>query len=95
MVLYDVVDIQPAHFDMKKDSAKANSQRDTFEAAESLSETSVSTNSISQNAGNVNSESQNSGETDCRFTTFRFLAVLTFSFKKGYNMCAAQMAQKR
>ena len=58
MVLYDVVDIQPAHFDMKKDSAKANSQRDTFEAAESLSETSVSTNSISQNAENVNSESQ-------------------------------------
>ena len=43
---------------MKKDSAKANSRRDTFEATESLSETSVSTNSISQNAGNVNSEAQ-------------------------------------
>ena len=64
MVLYDVVDIQPAHFDIKKDSAKANSQRDTFEAAESLSETSVSTNSISQNEENVNNSRQNNSETD-------------------------------
>lgn len=59
MVLYDVVDIKPFNFIIKKDSAKANSQRDTFEAAESLKETSVSTNSISQNAKKVNPESQN------------------------------------
>lgn len=64
MVLYDVVDIQPAHFDIKKISAKANSQRDTFEAAESLSETSVSTNSIAQNEENVNTSRQNNSETD-------------------------------
>ena len=48
------VDIQPAYFDIKKDSAKANSQRDTFEAAESSSETSVSNNNISQIDENVN-----------------------------------------
>lgn len=59
MVLYDVVDIKPSNFIIKKDSAKANSQRDTFEAAESLKEISVSTNSISQNAKKVNPESQN------------------------------------
>ena len=48
------VDIQPAHFDMKKDPAKANSQRDTFEAAGSSSETSVSNNNIPQTDENVN-----------------------------------------
>ena len=48
-----------------KDSAKANSQRDTFEAAESISETSVSTNSIRDNAENVKGNGQNS---DKRFS---------------------------
>ena len=49
-----------------KDSAKANSQtRDTFEAAESISETSVSTNSIRDNAKNVKGNGQNS---DKRFS---------------------------
>ena len=58
MVLYDVVDIQPAQFDIKKDSAKANSKRDTFDAAESSVETSVSTNSIHQKEKSVNPKSQ-------------------------------------
>lgn len=63
MVLYDIVDIQPAHFDIKKDSAKANSQtRDTFETAESMSETSVSTNSIRDNAENVKTKSQKNSD---------------------------------
>ena len=66
MVLYDVVDIQPAHFDIKKDSAKANSQtRDTFETAESISETSVSNNSIRDNTEKVNRNGKNS---DIRFS---------------------------
>ena len=47
-------DLQPAYFDMKKDSAKANSKRDTFEAAESLSETSVSINNVSPISEDVN-----------------------------------------
>lgn len=57
MVLYDIVDIQPANFNTKKDSTKANSQKgDTFEQVESLLETSVSTgasvNTVSQSVRN-------------------------------------------
>lgn len=48
------VDIQPVCFDMKKNPAKANSQRDTFEAADSSSEIFVSDNNISQIDENVN-----------------------------------------
>lgn len=75
MVLYDVVDIQPAHFDTKKDSAKANSQRDTLEAAESSSETPVSNNSISQTDENVNpsdkSDSRTSKDDNKRYSLAR------------------------
>ena len=82
-MFYDIVGVK------EKEAARLN--RSEPAGVESTS----SINSISQNAENVNTSPQNSGETDCRFTTFRFLAVLTFSFKKGYTMCAAQMAQKR
>lgn len=53
------VDILTAHFDMKKDSAKASSQGDTFEGAESSSETFVSNNNISQIDENVSPSGKN------------------------------------
>ena len=51
MVLYDVVDLKPTNSDKTQDPAKAKTQSEnTFEAAESLIETSVSTISIAENS---------------------------------------------
>ena len=65
-----------------KDSAKANSQtRDTFEAAESISETSVSTNSIRDNTENVKRNGQKSDTPDIRYS----LSAVDDYTEKQYN----------